>query len=241
MKLAARWIGRFHAAQAKRAGTAALAFLHRYDAEYYRGWVRRTAEFARPLPGPRPWLGPLCERADELFAPLLESPTTVIHGELYSKNVLLHNQRVYPVDWESAALGPGEIDLAALTEGTGWAPSTVRQFQRAYQQARWPDGAPANFEKRLEAAHLYLHFRWLGERPDWAVREKSLWRYDELRAAAQRLGLTGPVVDAGFTPEEACRADQAARPSGRDCNISRRRTQPQNRHRAAKGKRRHRP
>ena len=36
---------------------------------------------------------------------------------------------------------------------------------------------------------MYLHFRWLGERPEKAVSEKNLWRYEHLRAAAERLGL----------------------------------------------------
>jgi hypothetical protein len=36
---------------------------------------------------------------------------------------------------------------------------------------------------------VYLHFRWLGERPDWAVREKTLWRYEHLYVVAKKLNL----------------------------------------------------
>jgi len=79
--------------------------------------------------------------------------------------------------------------LAALTEGKHWPVEIVRQCVREYLRSRWPDGAPAGFARTLDAARIYLHFRWLGERPDWTVREKSFWRYDHLRAAAERLGL----------------------------------------------------
>ena len=128
------------------------------------------------------------ELDDAWFAPLLATPPTVIHGEFYSKTALLSRKRLFIVDWESAAIAPGEIDLAALTEGTGWPARLVRQCEGAYTSARWPSGPPASFRRTLEAARIYLHFRWLGERPDWTVREESLWRYSHLHAAARRLG-----------------------------------------------------
>jgi len=112
-----------------------------------------------------------------------------MHGEFYAKTILARGQTLFMLDWESAAVAAGEIDLAALTEGTHWLASIVRQCERDYRQARWPEGAPADFRRRLDAAQIYLHFRWLGERPDWTVREKSLWRYSHLRATARRLGL----------------------------------------------------
>src|SRR5262249_18477591 len=46
--LAARWIGRFHAANEGRLASTSLRFLNRYDAAYYLGWARRTARLARP-------------------------------------------------------------------------------------------------------------------------------------------------------------------------------------------------
>ena len=93
------------------------------------------------------------------------------------------------VDWESTAIAPGEIDLAAMTEGIHWPARMVSDCERHYQQARWPEGPPANFKRTLDAARVYLNFRWLGERPDWATREKTMWRYDQLYAAARRLEL----------------------------------------------------
>ena len=118
--------------------------------------------------------------ADEVLAGL---------REFYAKTVLVRKQSVFMVDWESAAIAAGEIDLAALTEGKHWPAAIVRKCERAYVRARWPEGAPASFRRTLDAAKIYLHFRWLGERPDWTVREKSLSRYDHLHAAAKRLAL----------------------------------------------------
>jgi len=185
---AARWIGQFHTQHAQRTEDPSLAFLRRYDAEYYRGWAQRTLEFSRPLHKLFPWLTELC-KIDEWFVPLLKERQTVIHGEFYAKTILVQNQRVFVLDWESAAVAAGEIDLAALTEGKHWPASVVQKCERSYVCARWPEGKPPSFSRILEAARIYLHFRWLGERPDWTVREKNLSRYDHLQASAKRLGL----------------------------------------------------
>jgi hypothetical protein len=188
MAQATRWIAQFHAAHHQDVDDDSLSFLKRYGAEYYRGWARRTCEFARPLHGRFPWLPGLCN-SDAWFAPLLAEPPTVIHGEFYAKTVLVRKQSVFMVDWESAAIAAGEIDLAALTEGKHWPAAVVRKCERTYVHARWPEGEPAGFRHTLDAAKIYLHFRWLGERPDWTIREKSLLRYDDLYAAAKRLSL----------------------------------------------------
>jgi hypothetical protein len=196
MTESARWIARFHAAHEESAANGAPAFLKRYDAEYYRGWCRRTAELTQPIYDVHPWLPDLCKKEVEWFTILSEASRTIIHGEYYGKTLMFRqgtpsgdNAQVFPVDWESTALGVGEIDLAALTEGIHWPARVVEQCERIYQQTRWPQGAPSHFAQTLAAARIYLHFRWLGERPDWTFRKKTLWRYDHLKAAAERLGL----------------------------------------------------
>ena len=189
MAESARWIGKFHARHEERVCEPEFSFLKRYNAEYYRGWAIRTFEFAAPIRKRFPWLDKLCQAGDEWFAPLLTAPPTLIHGEFYSKTVLIRGQKLFMVDWESAAVAPGEIDVATLTEGKHWRGQIAHQCEREYQRARWPKCTPANFSRTLEAAKIYLHFRWLGERPDWTLREKTLWRYDHLQAAARRSGL----------------------------------------------------
>jgi hypothetical protein len=184
---AARWAGDFHRRSAARLRQAPLPFLTTYTAAYYLGWARRTCRFAEGLHGRFPWLRRLCGRFEEAAAVLLTPPRPVIHGEYYPGNILLQNGRVYPVDWESAAVAAGEIDLASLTEC--WSEAHARRCEAEYRQARWPEGPPADFGRRLAAARLYLAFRWLGERPDWTTDEGVAWRFDGLRAAGEQLGL----------------------------------------------------
>jgi hypothetical protein len=188
MITASAWIGRFHALQEERAARQPWAFLNRYDADYYRGWPRRTAEHAAAGHLARfPWLPAACERFEGVLEELVAPPLTVIHGEYYPQNILAQDGAVYPVDWESAAVARGEIDLASQTER--WPEETVAACTAAYRQARWPGGAPPGFERRLDAARVYLHFRWLGYRKDWMADEGRDWRFEDLHCLYQRLGL----------------------------------------------------
>jgi hypothetical protein len=187
MSLAAGWIGQFHSANEEHFSLAPMSFLNRYNAEYYLGWARRTSLFAGHWHQRFPWLATLCECFEELVALLLTAPPVLIHGEYYPKNILFRTGVVYPVDWESATIAAGEIDLASLTEG--WPAEIVRQCQLEYQRARWPVGSPADFERTLAAARLYLHFRWLGDRPEWTAPDSHLWRFEELRSAGAQLGV----------------------------------------------------
>jgi hypothetical protein len=183
----ARWLGAFHAAHERLSDDPSHAFLSRYDEQYYAGWVGRARRFARPLEGKVPWFAAVCDAAGDLFESLLSAPQTVIHGEFYPKNVLLLTRRVIPVDWESAAIGPGEIDLAALVEG--WGERVSRACVTAYLRARGAGGDRAAIGRRLDAARAYLCFRWLGDRPEWTAQEDSRFRFGTLRACATRLGV----------------------------------------------------
>ena len=186
--LAAAWIGRFHAAAQQHLAPAGWrTLLLNYDEGYYRGWLARTAAFAEPLQGRFPWLARLRQRYERFMAPLLDAPATAIHGEYYLKNVLVRDGSVYPIDWESAAIGAGEIDLASITEH--WPPNIAHQCQVEYGRARWPEGPPAEFERTLAAARLYLHLRWLGDRAEKTNRPKNYWRFEEMQHLAERLGL----------------------------------------------------
>ncbi|HWW02872.1 MAG TPA: phosphotransferase [Candidatus Acidoferrum sp.] len=185
LSLAARWLGQFHTAAQPRLSSESLSFLKRYDAAYYAGWVRRTWELAKPLRPLFPWLAALCKQPHKMFAPLLDVNPTLIHGEFYINNILVRRKNVFPVDWESAAIAAAEIDLAALIEGP-WRPEVVQRSVREYLRNRWPGGPPAEFPSILDAARLYLHFRWLGEREDWTLHEKNRWRFEQLRLVAQR-------------------------------------------------------
>lgn len=214
MGLAARWIGRFHNSTEERLSDASMRFLSRYDADYYLGWARRTSLLAGQLCQRFRWLTTLCRRFEDVVALLLASPATVIHGEYYPSNILFRAGTVYPIDWESAAVAAGELDLATLTEN--WGAEIERQCELEYQRARWPEGSPADFERRLCSARLYLQFRWLchenrdlltakgtgGERWDWSHKVKvPLYRLQQLRSLGERLELIGADSDEDVRPQ----------------------------------------
>jgi thiamine kinase-like enzyme len=102
-------------------------------------------------------------------------------------NVLARGREVYPIDWESTAIGPGEVDLAAILEG--WPRGIQQRIAEAYARARWDGTPPAGNSERLVAARLYWEFRWLGERPDWTLATKQAKRYPQLLQIAEEAGL----------------------------------------------------
>jgi hypothetical protein len=93
-------------------------------------------------------------------------------------NVLAVNGVIYPTDWESAAVGPGEIDLMCLLDG--WDDDTRTQAIESYVSARWNRTPPANFSVRVLAADVYNHLRWIGDANAPLRPDRSAWRFDEL-------------------------------------------------------------
>ena len=159
---AAIWIGKFHAINEKRLLSPGLKFLHRYDRKYYMGWARRANRLFGNLQTRFPWLPTVCEEFGTLLPILLERATlTVIHGEYYSPNTLYQDGICSPVDWQSAAIAAGEVDLASLTHSRPR--QLVQKCEREYCESRWPKGAPDDFEEILEAARVYMNLRWLGD------------------------------------------------------------------------------
>lgn len=149
------------------------------QAAYFTGWAERTLRQARWRAWDAPWLPALVEHFRRGVAATFDAPLTVVHGEYYPKNILYADGQIRPVDWKSAAIAVGEVDLASLTEG--WPEELVAQCERAYVQARWAEGAPSGFALRLCLARMYFHFRWLGRedssRPTMAA---NAWRLQGL-------------------------------------------------------------
>ena len=183
---AADWIGRFHRDAATLADASTLD-LPRYDESYYLGWVERTLEHAKGLLGRYPWLPSLCAEGQRLVEPLLNAPGTVVHGEYYPKNVLCQGGRIAPVDWESAAVAAGELDLATLT--SGWPEQDADAIAAAYVHGRWPSGAPDGHQAAFAAARTYTAFRELGDDPKTAALPASESVFAVLEADARRIGV----------------------------------------------------
>ncbi len=187
MEWAATWVGQFHGSNEVRAGAPELEFLNHYDGDYYLGWAQRTCELAGDLHSRHPWLRTLCAGFGEVLPLLLHNPPTVVHGEYTPANVLIREGTVHPVDWESAAVGAGEVDLVMLT--ADWSPEVERRCVDAYVCARWGAAPPADLERRLDCARLYVGFRWLGDRAEWTHDPASAWVYRTVQSAGERLEL----------------------------------------------------
>jgi Phosphotransferase enzyme family len=204
MNLAARWLGKFHALVESHLPLPDT--ISEYTAEYYRGWSRRTQQFARDSQVSRPWLESLCLKFDDTAPLILGKTLTVIHGEFYPRNILYRDDNIYPVDWESAAIAAGEIDLVTMTDC--WPEEVFQDCTLEYRQARWPTGAPPDFDETLTWARLYLQLRWLGDcgragwwcancqktqphphQPGLALDQDSLWRFEQLQDMGERLRL----------------------------------------------------
>lgn len=74
------------------------------------------------------------------------------------------------VDWEMAGLGPGLLDLAALS--SGWDEAHRRELALAYRAALrprpgWPPGE-GELLALLDSASLCLAVQWLGWSPGWS-------------------------------------------------------------------------
>ena len=103
----------------------------------------------------------------------------------FAENVLISEGRVVPVDWEAAASGAGEIDVASLL--LDWDEQSSEAMVDAYLTARWPASAPPGFSDRLLAAQLYVAFRWLGEWPEWTRDPEYRPQFDRLHELGRRL------------------------------------------------------
>jgi hypothetical protein len=155
---AAEWCGLFHRFGGTIYRDGSLTFLVRYDRAHYRAWAARAMAIAAAAGGPPAWLTRLCAAFEEKCELLADAAATTIHGEFGPQNVLWQEGIIYPVDWESAAIGPGEIDLATLL--FNWPADVVDRCIAAYWRVRG-EPRPKSFAVVWDAATLFTALRWL--------------------------------------------------------------------------------
>jgi aminoglycoside phosphotransferase (APT) family kinase protein len=140
-----RWHKRHEGAEWK------LGQLNRYDRRHLELWARKAERLSRgSLRGA--FDSSTIERTIQRLA---DARRTLIHGELFPANVLLGGGTLWFIDWESAGVGAGELDLAALTSGS-WHESVVTELEDLYASSRWPQGAPGLFRATMAAARVYI-------------------------------------------------------------------------------------
>ncbi len=189
---AVRWLAGLHAWAERRLDDPAWRILSRYDAGFYIHWLDRTCDLARPLAAEYPWLDAVAAAYRDRIPVLVAAPPTLIHGEFTTRNAFWADDRIMPVDWETAAIGPGEIDLAVFT--FDWEPEDIRELESADVAARWGGEAPAGFAERLLAARLYVCFHWIFS---------GSFRGDEPRIRCHLEGILDEAVRWGILPGEA--------------------------------------
>jgi aminoglycoside phosphotransferase (APT) family kinase protein len=182
-RLAARALGRFHAAAAQH---VSAPMLKRYDLAFYEQYVRSTVRHALERKEQLAWLTAIAGRFCTSVAPLLARRRTVTHGDFYPNNILYRAGWVCPIDWEMAGVDVGEMDLACLTDGCS--PGVEAACEREYREARWPEGVPVDFERVLTAARICLCFQSMGA-AGWSDDPQPLWYGRKLRVLGERLGL----------------------------------------------------
>jgi aminoglycoside phosphotransferase (APT) family kinase protein len=189
---AATWLAEFHSSCQSSAQATNSAYLLHHTADFYRIWLERAVRFFRddlpPSQAGGQGLEWIVSRFERVIDRLRAWPMTVIHGDYYASNVLAHQigsrWRVCPIDWEMAAIGPGILDLAAITSG-GWSRAARHEIIDGYVRARGPGAA--SLSETIEAvdhAQIYLAVQWLG----WFGRRRPPAEHarDWLSAAIER-------------------------------------------------------
>ena len=198
----AAWLGAFHrrfAAAAPALRSNARARLISYDRGLLSVWLERARRHARAASGSGA-RGASRLRAIERLAKTHERcvdelaalPPVLMHGEFFPSNIIVRSRRVCPVDWETAAVGPGLVDVAALAAG-GWTEDEKLRLLRRYQAALTGRRSNLSSDVRLafDASRFHLAMRMLGwpDRRGWLA--PALHAFDWLGEAtrlARKLG-----------------------------------------------------
>jgi len=82
----------------------------------------------------------LIEHAPALAAPLLEEPSTLLHGDYWPGNIaMLPDEALMVYDWQLAGVGPGIIDLLVFINKSAWwfedLPLTIDEMVDHYRQS----------------------------------------------------------------------------------------------------------
>ena len=195
----AGWLGRFHARFTGRLDElrAANPHLLEHSEGWFRSWAERAQAALAHSTDPRaPMLRRCLQGYGEVIGSLAALPRTFVHGELYPSNVLVVPEddpvRVCPVDWEMAAIGPGQIDLAALVGG--WGASERHRLVAAYREGLARAGTtppgPDALDADLSRSRLHLALQWLGWSSEWRPpREHAHDWVGEALMLTEELGL----------------------------------------------------
>jgi aminoglycoside phosphotransferase (APT) family kinase protein len=184
---AAIWLATLH-------GTpAGNATLPRYDRAYFLTWLDHAERLLRSSPPATPAVARDRRRLLDAYASVIDAlatlPCAVVHGEYYAANILIREtpapQRVCPIDWATAGIGPRALDLAALTSGD-WPDDERIAMVAAYHRAapHWP---MRELTHHVDLCRLHIAVQWAFWAVDWDAPQDQQhdWLAEGLQAAEQ--------------------------------------------------------
>ena len=162
-----------------RAAAVCLAHVHERTLGLHSVALRRLTDTTIPPAG-------FASAWAEAVAVLDALPEGLLHGDCYPSNVLVRDGGgVVFVDWEKALIGPGVLDLAALT--SGWDKRASASIAAAYVGTSRSARALGRrtFARALAAARLVVAVRWLGAPDTWQPppEHDHDWRAEAVAAA----------------------------------------------------------
>lgn len=197
---AAAWLGRIHGSFYHRSEVLrSCKWLVDHNAGFYLenadNALRAVAEIAPHLMSA---LEPIVERHAMLVQDMVRSPSTLVHGDYHSRNVMAcpgtAPVRMCVFDWETAGFGSPYYDLAHLVDG--FDPPVLDRFLQRYAEAVQPFGMPvpdhAYMRYLVNCFRLHMIIKYLShgifKGYTEAILEKLIisarTRYDEARRSA---------------------------------------------------------
>jgi len=195
--------------------------LVQYDEGYFRAWLERAERFVAQRADPpglaeAKRFERLIGAYHLVIKELIALPKCLVHGEFYPSNVLVRRRPprqkggdapawreragtdakrerpdICAIDWETAGIGPGLIDVAAMTSGK-WSEDAKHLIVTAYWEELGQNRRPALPElmRGIELCQLQLAIQWLGWAESWSPPKQNEqdWLKEALRLA-ERLGI----------------------------------------------------
>lgn len=166
---AAAWLGRMQTAVVDRRGHLRRSGrLRMHDTGYFErvadAALRAAADHGPAIAAA---VEPALSRHARLAATLQEHPQTLVHGAYRPEQILIdstgHPPRVWPTDWEVAAVGSCLYDLAMFADGFA-EPELSKMLQRFLKEAAWLASTgvePADFHDAVEAVRVHRTMNWI--------------------------------------------------------------------------------
>jgi aminoglycoside phosphotransferase (APT) family kinase protein len=200
---ASGWLAGMHCRLARDPGladAAAIVPLVKYDRTHARAWMARAqenvdADMSQPR-SVRVRFASLASQYERILDEISKQPSGFVHGEFFASNVLVETaagrERVRPVDWEVAGIGPTLMDLAALTAGR-WTEDERAELAASYRtvasKERGTSLSQTDFMRALDCCRLELAVQRFGWARQWTppASHRQDWLGEALHVA-DRLG-----------------------------------------------------